>query len=154
VGRRPLVAAGIGVGAALLVAALWWRRPRTPVVESALEGTVSVRISRHDALGFASKPVVVRDPKRVRALVEALGVDAHGPIACPDDYATAEVGLLLSGRDVYARRNVYVWAVLGDGGAGVRPSVVMSSSAGCRGGEPANAQRLRELLLLRDVAPP
>ncbi|MBX3222615.1 MAG: hypothetical protein KF795_19000 [Labilithrix sp.] len=160
----PMLAAGLAVGAALVVAAIWWRRPRTPVVETALEATVAVRISRHDALGMSSPPMSVREPSRVRAIVEALGVDAQPAVACPPDYASAELGLLLSGRDVYARRNVYVWDLsagaagvadgsVADGDVAVRgarrggvPAVVVVSSSGCRGGPPADAVRLRALL--------
>ncbi|MDF2694362.1 MAG: hypothetical protein K0S65_2745, partial [Labilithrix sp.] len=144
-GRRmsPLVAAGLAVGAALVVAAVWWRRPRTPAVETAVEATVAVRITRHDALGVPSKPVTVRAPAHVRAIVEGLAVDGLLTEVCPPDYASADVGLVLSGRDVYARRNVYVWDLFTDGGA---PRVLVTSSSGCRGGAPADAQRLRELL--------
>ncbi|MBX3263791.1 MAG: hypothetical protein KF782_29225 [Labilithrix sp.] len=105
----PRIAAGVAVGAALVVVAIWWRRPRTPAVESAVDATVAVRVSRHDALGMSPPPTSVRDRARVRAIVEALGIDAHPVVPCPPDYASAELGLLLSGRDVYARRNVYVW---------------------------------------------
>ena len=153
----PSIAAGLGVGVALVIAALWWRRPRTPVVEPAVEATVAVRISRHDAFGMPSKPVTIREPSKVRATVEALDVDAHPTVTCPPDYASAELGITLSGRDVYARRNVYVWGLssipvgawgqdsgpTADGGA---PAVLVVSSSGCRGGPPADATALRDLI--------
>lgn len=164
----PRIAAGVAVGAALVVVAIWWRRPRTPAVESAVDATVAVRVSRHDALGMSPPPTSVRDRARVRAIVEALGIDAHPVVPCPPDYASAELGLLLSGRDVYARRNVYVWHLFdaspvegaeagaaspgngaeapGDGGARAAPVVVVVSSSGCRGGRPSDAARLRALL--------
>ena len=146
----PLAFAAIAVGLALLVAAHWWRRAaRSAVAESALDATVAVRISRHDALGIPSKPVSVREPGRVRAIVRALGVDAQPSVTCPPDYASADVGLLLSGRDVYARRNVYVWRLLDPADAGSAPTVLVTSSAGCRGGpSTVSAERLREILLL------
>jgi hypothetical protein len=72
-----------------------------------------------------------------------LGVDVYAPVPCPPDYASAEVGLVLSGRDVYARRNVYVWDLAGRSGT---PNVLVTSSSGCRGGPPPDAVRLRELL--------
>ena len=152
----PSVAAGLGVGAALVIAALWWRRPRTPVVEPAVDATVAVRISRHDALGMPSKPVMIREPSKVRAIVEALDVDAHPTVTCPPDYASAELGITLTGRDVYARRNVYVWSLSSipsaDGGA---PTVLVVSSSGCRGGPPADSAALRDLISSaeRDASP-
>jgi hypothetical protein len=137
------MAAGIGVGAALVVAGLWWRRPPAPVAEAAVDSTVAVRISRHDPFGIPGPPLPVREKGKVRALVEALAVDVHPGVPCPPDYATAELGIVLSGRDVYARRNVYVWGLSGDGG----PSrVLVVSSSGCRGGPPADATALRELI--------
>jgi len=143
----PLLAAAIAVGAALVVAGAWCARPRSAPVETALEATVAVRISRHDAFGVPSAPSSLREPARVRALVEALGVDAQPSAPCPPDYASAEVGLLLSGRDVYARRNVYVWDLSADGGA---PRVLVVSSSGCRGGPPADAAALRRALAKAD----
>lgn len=157
----PLLAAGIAVGAALVVVAIWWRRPPAIAVERAVDATVAVRISRHDALGMSPPPTSVREPTRVRAIVEALGIDEHPAVPCPADYASAELGLLLSGRDVYARRNVYVWHLAdgasGDGGAAAAvgasgdggaeaPLVVVVSSSGCRGGRPSDIARLRALL--------
>jgi hypothetical protein len=75
--------------------------------------------------------------------VSALGVDALAPGTCPPDYSGAEIGVVLSGNDVYARRNVYVFDVL-DGGT--TPSVVSVTPAGCRIGAPANAAALRHEL--------
>ena len=139
----PSIPAALGVGAALVVALIWWLRPHEPVVERAVEATVAVRISRHDALGIPSNPVTLRERAKVRALVEALDVDAPPPVPCPPDYATADVGIVLTGRDVYSRRNVYVWGLGADAGS---PNVLVVSSAGCRGGPPANASAVRELI--------
>jgi hypothetical protein len=147
----PLLAAGIAVGVALVVAGVWCGRAQTPAVETAEQGTVAVRISRHDALGMSPPPIGVRDPARVRALVRALGIDAQPETKCPPDYASAELGLLLTGRDVYARRNVYVWGVLSDAGA---PIVLIVSSSGCRGGPPADAVALRQELVAADAGGP
>lgn len=137
----PLLAAGLAVGAALVVTAVWWGRANVPAVpQSAVDAIVAVRITRHDELGMPSKPIPVRERARVRAIVEALGVDAQPTATCPPDYASAEIGLLLVGADVYARRNVYVWNLFGDAGA---PSILVVSSGGCRGGAPADAGVLR-----------
>jgi hypothetical protein len=131
------------VGLSLIVAAVWCNRAqKPPVQETAVQSIVAARITKHDALGMPSaEPLAVRDPPHVRALVEALGIDEHPVVPCPPDYASAELGLLLTGRDVYARRNVYVWDLHADASAGAR--VVTVSSAGCRGGPPANASVLR-----------
>ena len=139
----PSLAAGIGVSAALVIAGVWWSRPRTPVVEPTVESTVAVRISRHDAFGIPSPPVVLRERTKVRALVEALAVDAQPDVPCPPDYATAELGMVLSGGDVYARRNVYLWGLFGDAGS---PTVVVVSTSGCRGGPPGDATLVRDLI--------
>src|SRR5204862_541523 len=98
--RSPAGWALGGVGAALVVCAGWWLRAPRP--ETPATATVSIRITRHDALGMPGKPAIVRDPARVRALVAALDVDRQPPIPCPPDYAAAEVGIVLSGQDVYA----------------------------------------------------
>lgn len=140
---RPRAAAGIGVAIAFVIGGLSlakWREARAP--EAAKESIVAVRITRRDALGLPSKKSVLREPARVRALIDALGIDAHPVGACPPDYADAPIGLVLSGLDVYARRNVYVFGG-SDGGeasasAGAR-SVVTVTSAGCKVGPPADA---------------
>jgi hypothetical protein len=147
---HPLFAGGFAVAVALVVAASWCGRSRVPVVETAVQSTVSVRITRHDALGMPSRTAAVRERARVRTIVEALGVDAFGPMTCPPDYAAAEFGLVLSGRDVYARRNVYVWDLFAD--AGSARAVVVSSS-GCRGGPTADAAALRREMLVSDAGP-
>jgi hypothetical protein len=150
VARTGRGAAALGVGAALAVAAAWYARPGEAVPESAAAGTVAVRITRHDAAGVPGQPVSIRDRTRVRALVEALGVDAQPPVTCPPDYASADLGLVLSGRDVYARRTVYVWDLAG-ADAGTATSVLVVSPSGCRGGPPADAAALRREIA---AAPP
>jgi hypothetical protein len=87
-----------------------------------------------------AKPILVRELVRVRAIVDALAVDAHPTATCPPDYASAELGIVLSGRDVYARRNVYVWDLFADAGT---PQVVVVNSTGCRAGPPPDAGALR-----------
>jgi hypothetical protein len=139
--RTPLVAAGVAVGVALVVAGYWYGRARTPNVESALDGTVALRIVRHDAQGIPGKPVVVKEPPRVHAIVAALGVDSQPPAPCPADYASAELGIHLSGHDVYARRDVYVWDLQ------LEPSVLVVTSGGCKRGPPADGAALRKLLI-------
>jgi hypothetical protein len=135
--------AGIAVAVALVVAGVWCGRLRPPVAESATEATVAIRITRHDANGVPGKPSFVRTPERVRGIVKALGVDMHPARTCPADYASAELGLLLSGRDVYARRNVYVWGLFAEDGV---PDVVVVTSSGCRGGAPTDSATLRREL--------
>jgi hypothetical protein len=134
----PLVSAAVAVGLALLVAAIWYWRSRVPAAENA--AIVSVRIVRRDALGMPTRPVLVRDPVRVRAIVQAIGLDGKTPTTCPPDYASAEFGLLLSGADVYGRRNVYIWSLAA---AREVPTVLVVSSTGCLGGPPADADALR-----------
>lgn len=134
----------------MIVAAVWWRRyAHSPPGGSltAVESTVAIRVTRHDKLGMpVGKPIAIRDPGRVRAFVIALGVDGHPETACPSDYASAELGIVLHGRDVYAKRNVYVWAgEEGDAGAGSL-TVVTSTSSGCRGGRASDPTSLRRLL--------
>lgn len=162
---RPKLAAGIGVGLAIaigVVAIGKWRTVRAP--KDASESTIAVRITKRDATGLPSKKSVIREPARVRAIVEALGVDGHPIGKCPPDYAEAPLGIVLSGADVYSRRNVYVFGGgpvnslspvkvdADDSGAnslspvkvdaGVGMSVVTVTSAGCRVGAPADPAAL------------
>ena len=138
--RSALSSGAIGAGAAVLVAALWFARQRPAEIRPALESTVMVTVTRHDSFGIPGRPVTVRERDRVRAIVAALGIDEQPDLRCPPDYASAEVGIVLGGADVYARRNVYVWALEHD------PRVVVVSSSGCRGGPPADATALRREL--------
>lgn len=140
----PRAAGAIAVLAALVVAALWFGRRRTPTLPTALEGTVMITLARHDALGQPSKPERIRDRARVRAIVAALDVDGQPPAACPSDYATAEIGLVLGGADVYSRRNVYLWRVLEPRGEADPPVVLVVTESGCSSGPPADAARLRQ----------
>ena len=127
---RARTAGIVGIIAALAVCALAVARRRPPdEVIPAVDTTHAVRIVRRDRTGMPEKKGLVRDPARVRAITEALGVDAHPGGACPADYADADFGIVLSGSDVYVRRNVYVFGMLGDAGD---PSVVSVTSAGCR----------------------
>ncbi len=130
-----------GVGVAVVIAAIAYNRRTAPVETRAVETTHAVRIVRRDQAGLPEKKGFVRDPAHVRSLTEALGVDDHSAVECPADYAEAELGIVLTGSDVYARRNVYVFGLLGD--AGSVPRVVSVTSAGCRGGAPADLARLR-----------
>jgi hypothetical protein len=131
----------VGVGVAVVIAAIAYERRRVPAETRAVETTHAVRIVRRDAMGLPEKKGLVRDPVHVRSLTAALGVDLHPAAECPPDYAEAELGIVLSGNDVYARRNVYVFGLLGD--AGGSPSVVSVTSAGCRAGPPADLATLR-----------
>jgi hypothetical protein len=133
-----------GVGVALVIAAIAYGRRTAPIETRAVETTRAVRIVRRDPAGLPEKKGFVRDPAHVHSLTEALGVDQHPAAECPADYAEAELGIVLSGDDVYARRNVYVFGLLGD--AGGRPRVVSVTSAGCRAGPPGDLARLRNEL--------
>ncbi|MBS2016208.1 MAG: hypothetical protein JST00_25220 [Deltaproteobacteria bacterium] len=139
---RPRAAAGIGVAIAIVIGGLSlakWREARAPA--AAKVSIVAVRITRRDALGLPSKKSVLREPARVRALIDALGIDTHPVGTCPPDYADAPIGIVLSGLDVYARRNVYVFGGSGaEAGSGAgAPSVVTVTSAGCKVGPAADA---------------
>lgn len=175
---EPRTAATIGIAAAIAVGAIAgakWRSARAP--RPAVESTLAIRITQRDAAGLPEKKSVVREPARVRALVDALGVDRHESAACPPDYAEAPVGIVLSGADVYARRNVYVFGFDGGdagtsdagasdasvggtstgdaGAAGAAISVVSVTSAGCRVGPPADVDSLRrEMAAAKPFTPP
>lgn len=140
---RARSAATVGVAVALLVAGAAIIKRSRPVEVRAVETTHAIRIVRRDRSGLPERKGVMRDPARVRALTEALGVDALPGGSCPPDYAEADIGIILSGNDVYARRNVYVFALLGDAG---EPSIVSVTSAGCRVGPAADVASLRREL--------
>lgn len=141
---RAAPAAVAGVIVALAVAGLAIaKRQRPSEAVRAVDTTTAIRIVRRDGLGLPERKGTTRDPAHVRELTEALGVDVHPGAACPPDYADADVGLVLSGNDVYARRNVYIFGLLADGGV---PSVVSVTSAGCHAGPPADLASLRREL--------
>jgi hypothetical protein len=133
----------VGVAVAFAIAGAAIIKRNRPVEIRAVETTRAIRIVRRDRSGLPEKQGVVRDPAHVRALTEALGVDLHPGGPCPPDYADADIGIVLAGDDVYARRNVYVFALLGDAG---EPSVVSVTSAGCRVGPAADVASLRREL--------
>ena len=133
----------IGVALAIGVAAIAFARRRGATETRAVDTTHAIRITRRDRSGLPDKQIPVRDPARVRAITEALGVDDRAPGECPPDYADADIGIVLSGSDVYARRNVYVFDLLGDGGI---PKIVSVTSAGCRVGPPADLAALQREL--------
>lgn len=144
---RARNAAIFGIAAAVAVAGLAIaRRRHLTEVLPAVESTHAVRIVRRDRSGLPEKKGLVRAPARVRAITEALGIDAHPGGECPPDYADADFGIVLAGNNVYVRRNVYVFGMLGDGGAPPPPSVVSVTSAGCRVGPPASLESLRSEL--------
>jgi hypothetical protein len=143
---RARNAAVIGVAVALAVGAVAVARRHRPTELRAVDTTVAVRIVRRDRVGLPEKKGVIREPARVRAITEALGVDVHEGGECPPDYADADIGIVLTGNDVYARRNVYVFGLPGDGSGERAPSVVSVTSAGCRVGPPADLSSLRREL--------
>ena len=143
----------VAVVAALVIAGIAYDRRRRPVETRAVETTRAVRIVRRDSMALPEKKGLIRDPAHVRALTEALGVDVHPAAECPPDYAEAELGIILSGNDVYARRNVYLFGMINGGDASPYPvpSVVSVTSAGCRVGPPADLTTLRRELLAAGV---
>ncbi len=146
---RVRTAATLGVGLAVAVSAIAFARRHGPGEARVVETTTAARVVRRDRVGLPEKKGTVRDPRRVRSLTEALGIDQHGGAECPPDYADADVGIVLSGSDVYARRNVYVFGLLGDAGGGM--SIVSVTSAGCRRGPPADRATLRSELVAAGV---
>jgi hypothetical protein len=140
---RAATAAVVGVVLALGVATLAMARRQRPVEARVVETTTAIRVVRRDGLGLPERKGAMRDPVHVRLLTEALGIDRHPAAPCPADYADAEIGMVLGGRDVYAKRNVYVFGLLGDGAA---PSIVSVTSGGCHIGPPADLATLRREL--------
>jgi hypothetical protein len=134
------ITVGVALGASIAIAVAWFVLRRGPAREPTIaESARSARVVRHDAMGLAVKDKAVRDPARVAAIVAALGVDGHAPAPCPADYGSAEVTIVLSGADVYARRSVHLFGVLADGG---ERAVLTVSSAGCRRGAPRDRDAL------------
>jgi hypothetical protein len=147
---RRLVPAAIGVAVALAIALGWFLRRREPRELPARETTAAIRFVRHDANGLVLKQGGVRERPRVRALVDALGIDAHPSVACPPDYSRAEVSLVLSGAEIYVRKSVYLFDLDSDAGT---PSILSTSSAGCHRGPPADVAALRRELALANAYP-
>jgi hypothetical protein len=141
---RARTAAMLGVALAVVVAAFAFARRRPPAEARVVDTTRAARIVRRDRVGLPEKKGTIRELARVRSLVEALGVDQLAAAECPADYADADVGIVLSGDDVYARRNLYVFGLLGDAGAST--SVLSVTSAGCRRGPPADLAVVRREL--------
>jgi hypothetical protein len=131
----------VAVASALIVVGVWFARRPAPRAESVTEATLAIQVTRHDAFGAPSKPIPIRDRAKVRAILESISVDALRAATCPADYATADVGLLLTGRDVYARRNAYLWDT-----KSAAPRVVLVDETGCRAGLVPDAERLRASL--------
>lgn len=147
---RVRTAAALGVGVAVAVSAIAFTRRHAPGEARVVDTTTAARLVRRDRIGLPERKGTVRDPRRVRSLTEALGIDAHSaPPDCPADYADADIGIVLSGNDVYARRNVYVFGLLFD--AGGNTSIVSVTSAGCRQGPPADLTALRRELVAAGV---
>jgi hypothetical protein len=141
---RVRTAATLGVGLAVAVAAFAFTRRHGPGEARVVDTTTAARLVRRDRIGLPEKKGTIREPRHLRSLTEALGIDQHGSSDCPADYAEADVGIVLSGSDVYARRNVYVFGLLGD--AGNDTKVVSVTSAGCLVGPPADLATLRREL--------
>lgn len=138
---NPRLAGAVAVGSALVVVAAWFARRQAPRDERVVDATLAIQVTRHDAFGAPSKPTTIRERANVREVVESIGADALPAGRCPPDYATADVGLLLTGRDVYARRNAYLWETKSPS-----PRVVLVDETGCRVGVVPDAERLRAAL--------
>jgi hypothetical protein len=157
---RASTAAIIGVGLAAAVGAIAVARRRPPIETRVVETTRAIRVVRRDRLGLPEKKGQVQKAARVRAMTEALGIDAHPAGPCPADYAEADIGIVLTGGDVYARRNVYVFGLVGSrdagdaGAGGGAASVVSVTSAGCRVGPPADRAALERELRAAGVLEP
>jgi hypothetical protein len=150
---QPRSAAMVGAAMALSVGglALCSQRHSSRELAPAAESTVFARIVRRDRLGLPEKTVFLRDAASSRALAVALGMDAHAIGICPRDYAIADFGIVLNGRTVYEKRQVYVF---GDGSdAGLPASVVSVTSSGCRIGPPADAKALVDKLRAAGALP-
>lgn len=134
------LAVAIALGGSVAASVAWFVLRRGPAPDRSIaEATLVIRVVRHDAMGLAAKPKVVREPSRVRAIVSALGADDHPAVPCPPDYGGAEATLVLSGADVYAKRSVYLFGVLDDAGA---PTALTVSTSGCRRGAPRDRDAL------------
>jgi hypothetical protein len=133
----------LGILGGCLIAGIAIARRQPAVEVPAAESTTVLRIVRRNAMGLPEKKSTVRDPAHVRTLTEALGIDLHREGPCPEDYAEADIGIVLAGNDVYVRRNVYVFGMFAEAGA---PAVVSVTSAGCRVGPPADLATLRSEL--------
>ena len=146
---RARTAATVGVALAVIVSAVAVVRRHTSGEARVVDTTKAARIVRRDRVGLPEKKGLIRELAHVRSLTEALGVDQLGAAECPPDYADADIGIVLSGSDVYARRNVYVFGLLGDAGLG--PRVLSVTSAGCLMGPPADLPALRRELAAAGV---
>lgn len=126
-GRWHLAGVVIATGIALGVAGLWFAtRRKTAPPRPVSETATTIRLMRPDAVGFAAKTRVVRDPNETRALVRALGIDEHPPVECPAEHVGFELSITIGGPDRYASRTSYVHT--SDGGETI---VITASTSGC-----------------------
>lgn len=114
-------------GVALVIAGVWYATkskpiPPRPVAETA----TTIRLMRPDAVGFAAKTHVVRDPNETRALVRALGIDEHPKVECPAEHVGFDLSITIGGPDRYAARTAYIHGT--DAG---ETFVVTTSTGGC-----------------------
>lgn len=125
--RRHLVGVLIATGIALGVAGLWYAtRRKPPPPRPVSETATTIRLMRPDAVGFAAKTRVVRDPNETRALVRALGIDDHPKVECPAEHVGFDMSITIGGPDRYASRTAYVHTM--DGG---ETFVMTTSTSGC-----------------------
>ena len=141
--KQTILAAAFGVVVAAVVglAAVRARRKADAPPPTIFEATKVIRIVEHDRSGFVTKQTGIRDPARVRALLEAVDVNALVDASCSDDYSGSEIDLVLSGTDAYARRTLHLYRLNEPPG-----EVVLSSTSGCARGTIAHVDVVRGAL--------
>ncbi len=116
------------VGAVVIAGFVVLRSHANEPLPSMEEATKVIRIVAHDRAGLVTKQKTVRDPARVRALLEAVSASHLEDGPCRDDYAGSDIDLVLSGVNAYARRTLHLY---GD-------EVVLASATECARGRVTN----------------
>ncbi len=141
--KQTILAAAFGCVVAIVVVlgAVRARRRAMAPPPTILEATKVIRIVEHDRSGLVARQVTARDPARVRALLDAVGVTALSDASCAEDYSGSEIDLVLSGSDAYARRTLHLYRLNEPPG-----EVILSSTSGCARGPIARIDALRDTL--------
>lgn len=141
--KQTILAAAFGLVVAVVVVlgAVRARRKANAPMPSILEATTMIRIVQHDRNGLVTRQASIRDRARVRALLDAVSVTSLVDAACAEDYSEAEVDLVLSGSDVYARRTLHLFRLSQPPG-----EVILSSTSGCARGSISNIEFVRGAL--------
>ena len=124
------------VAAVVIAGFVVLRRHANEPLPSIEEATKVIRVVEHDRSGLVTRQATVRDPARVKALLEAVSASRLEEASCLDDYAGSDIDLILAGSNAYARRTLHLF---GD-------EVVLSSATGCAKGRAANLAQVREEL--------